>query len=283
MKFENIEDKCRYYQGLNNYRLMPNSFVIVHCDGRSFSKLIKNKFKKPFDKDFISMMNETAQFLCENVACCKVGYVQSDEITLILSDLDNDRNGEYMFGGRLCKLQSIIASMATGKFNQLLTLYYLKKEDFIRRIEDDDTVYTYGGVTNLIQTLKPAQFDCKVWNVPNANDAYAWIHYRQIDCVRNSKQQAAQTYLSHKELHGLDTDKQIELLKEKYKIAWDIDYNDGEKYGRFVIKDNVHMQKEINGKLIEFDRNIWKSIYAYPLTDDDNRETFKTLVPILNS
>lgn len=33
-------------------------------------------------------MNATTKYLCENIQGCKVGYTQSDEITLLLTDYD---------------------------------------------------------------------------------------------------------------------------------------------------------------------------------------------------
>ena len=85
MVFKNLEDKCLYYRSLSDYKLLPNSYVLVMLDGRSFSNLIKNKFEKPFDKDFIDMMNQTAQYVCENVEGAKFAYVQSDEISLVIT------------------------------------------------------------------------------------------------------------------------------------------------------------------------------------------------------
>ena len=109
MAFKSLEDKCLYYRSLTDYRLMPNCYVVCMLDGRSFSRNIKNKFEKPFSDAFINMMNQTAKYLCENVMTCKFAYVQSDEITLVLSDV-NGENADTFFGYRLCKLQSILAS-----------------------------------------------------------------------------------------------------------------------------------------------------------------------------
>ena len=53
-----------------------------------FQKLSKTILKKPFDDDFIDIMNKTAKYLCENIQGCKLAYVQSDEISLILTDLE---------------------------------------------------------------------------------------------------------------------------------------------------------------------------------------------------
>ena len=64
MKFEGLEDRMLYYRGLSDYRLIPNSYVLLMLDGRSFSSFVKNYFDKPFDDKFINMMNETAKYLC---------------------------------------------------------------------------------------------------------------------------------------------------------------------------------------------------------------------------
>ena len=67
MKFENLKDRMEYMKDLADYKLTPNSYVIAHIDGRAFSKLVKNRFKLPFDEDFIDMMNQTAAYVCKNV------------------------------------------------------------------------------------------------------------------------------------------------------------------------------------------------------------------------
>ena len=269
MKFDSLEEKCRYFQSLADYRLRENSFILAHIDGRSFSRLVKNKFKKPFDADFIEMMNETAKFLCQSVSCVKFAYVQSDEITLVMCDYnEKDTESEFFFGGRLCKLQSIIASLATSKFNRLMTLYNIKNAE------------KCADCVSIIEGVPLAQFDCKCWNVLNGNDAFAWVLYRQIDCVRNSKQQAAQTYFLHKELLGKDTEEQIGMLKEGKNIDWNTDYNDGEKYGRFVFKREFKMSRvNGDGTTDEFNRNKWVSENAYDLTEPENKEKLLNLIP----
>ena len=49
MIFKNLKEKCNYYRDLTDYKLMPNCYVMAMIDGKNFSKLIKNKFEKPFD------------------------------------------------------------------------------------------------------------------------------------------------------------------------------------------------------------------------------------------
>ncbi len=269
LKFDTLEEKCRYFQSNADFRLHKNSFILAHIDGRTFSRLVKNRFKKPFDSNFIEMMNETAKYLCQNIPCVKFAYVQSDEITLVMCDYSEENNdAEFFFDGRLCKLQSIIASMATSKFGRLMTLYSIRSAE------------KCADCAAVIEGTPLMQFDCKCWNVLNGNDAFAWVLYRQIDCVRNSKQQAAQTYFSHKELEGKHTDEQIELLKKEKGIDWYTDYNDGEKYGRFVYKrDFVLSRVNEDGSTDEFKRGKWVVEGVYDISNPENKKKLFEIVP----
>ena len=71
MYFKTLKEKCEYYRSLTDYKLVPNNYVLAMVDGHCFSKVIKNKFEKPFDDTFINMMNETAKYLCENIQGAK--------------------------------------------------------------------------------------------------------------------------------------------------------------------------------------------------------------------
>lgn len=257
-----LKEKCKSQQAACDYKLSSTDYVIVHVDGRGFSKMIKNRFTKPFDNDFINMMNETAVYLCENIEGAKLAYVQSDEISLFISK--DKPESEIFFGGRLCKMQSIIASLATAKFNQLLTAYELEKVGY----------ESVEGAVDALRKMKLIQFDCKVWNVPNGNDAFAWFLFRNIDCIRNSKQQTAQTWCSHKELMGLNTDEQVEMLKEKHGINWE-DFSDGEKYGRIVSReDEDHTVTLSTGEEVSFTRSKFTVHNGINMTDIESRNKF---------
>jgi len=265
MKFKNLEDKCQYYRGLTDYRIQGNNDILVMLDGKNFSKLIKNNFQKPFDDDFINMMNKTAQFLCENVQGCKFAYVQSDEISLLITDYETTET-DTLFGGRLCKIQSILASLATSEFNRQFILYNIYHSDK-RNIGAGDCV-------DIIEKMKMAQFDCKCWTVPNQNEAFAWFLYRQLDCVKNSKQQTAQTYLPHKQLVGHNADEQIEMCKNEKGIDWN-NFEDSKKYGRFVYKVNKEMTTTLpSGEIINFTRNKFTPVSAWDLTTEEGKAKF---------
>ena len=266
MEFKTLKDRMLYYRSLTDYKVMPNCYTLVMLDGRSFSKMVKNKFELPFDDNFIDMMNETAKYICKKIQGALFAYVQSDEISILLSD-----KGDTFFGGRLNKMQSIIASMAASKFNQLMMLYNLKNG-----IEPNDPM-------KIVESTNLVDFDCKVWNVPTFNDAIAWFIYRQIDCIRNSKQQAAQTYLSFEQLLNQDTDKQITLLKVNKGIEWETEYDDGKKFGRFIYKEITPMRVYVE-KLdteIKCNRSFWTTHFAFELTDNDKKDEFIKLIKSL--
>jgi tRNA(His) 5'-end guanylyltransferase len=274
-----LKEKSKFFQERRNYLIDTDKYILVHVDGRSFSKMVKNKFRKPFDDSFIEMMNQTAIYLCENVQGCQFAYVQSDEISLLIKK--NNPEGDVFFGGRLCKMQSIIASLASAKFNQLMMIYNITGENGTCDVYTDNTEIV-DEIVNVIHDSPLYQFDCKVWDVDSANDAMAWFLFRNIDCIRNSKQQTAQTYLTHKELIGLDTNKQIELLLNKTNIDWNT-FDCGKKYGRLVYKKEFDAETTINGETIQYKRNRFEASDGFDLTNPDNRNKLREICPILNT
>ena len=254
------------YEVVSDYRLTKKTPVIVRIDGKAFHTYTKG-LDKPFDNILSEAMNYVCRKLIETIQGCKFAYTQSDEITFVLTDFENDETSAY-FDYRLCKMLSIIPSLATAKFNQLVTLNLL------------DTPCSTEDMKQIIKHMSLAQFDCKVWSTDNFNDVFAYFLWRQIDCVRNSKQQAAQTYLSHKELMGKHTDEQIRLLLEKKGIDWN-EYSDDEKYGRFIYKEQIEKplpNHEENTCL----RNVWLAHDAFELYESGGKQRFLELgvIPI---
>lgn len=171
----------------------------------------------------------------------------------------DDFEKDPFFGNRLCKLQSIIASIATSKFNQLAFIEVLKDNN----CHKDDVI-------NMIANSSLYEFDCKVWNVPNVNDAFAGILYRQNDCVRNSKEAVAQNYFSHKTLHGKKTEEQIELVKEYFGVNWYNDFTRGEQYGRVIIRRKIKYSPS-GENLSTYERDEWNILEALPFNVEKNR------------
>lgn len=267
LELETLKERMLFFRNKNDFRIPNNSYVIVMLDGKNFSKVIKRKYKLPFDDNFIKLMNDTAAYVCSKVQGAKFAYVQSDEISIFMSDADSNASTLY-YDGRLVKLLSIIPAIATSYFNRHVLDDKLSAENLsvseIKKIITEEPLY---------------QFDCKVWTVPSLIEVQNWILFRQIDCIRNSKIQAAQTYLGHKKLLNKNSDEQIKLLNEEKNINWNIDYDDGKKFGRFIYKEKELHTKVLNGNKIEYERSVWKSHYAKDLTLPEVRDWFmKTLI-----
>lgn len=261
MNFKTIEEKMQYYRDLADHKLMPGTPVLIMIDGKNFSRKVKNKFKLPFDEEFMEAMNQTAKYVCENIQGIKLAYTQSDEISFFMSDYDNEST-EGAFGYRMCKLQSIIPSMATSFFNRIMTARYIK-ENFSK----EDNSFTYE---QLILGAPLYEFDCKVWNVPKEENVFEWFGYRQRDCVRNSKQQAAQCHFSHKELMGKSTDEQIEMMKTKTGIDWH-NYSNGEKFGRVIKRVPILLDNGVT-------RKKWKVDNASEFFTEEGKQWFSEII-----
>lgn len=262
MEFKTLEDRMLYYRSKTDYVLTKKSYTMIMLDGKNFSSKVKKKFELPFDDTFIDIMNKTAAYVCSQIQGAKLGYVQSDEISIILTDFDT-KECNCFYGNRLSKILSISASLATSFFNKEILKNIIKNKSSNTEIMDafaNEPLY---------------QFDCKAWNFPTYNDVFAWFLYRQNDCIRNSKQQASHTYLSHKILLGLKTDEQIQMLKDTNNIDWN-DYDDGKKFGRFIYKKNIEGSKIVNGKEINFIRSVWYTYDGFPLNGINGRNNFNT-------
>jgi len=265
-----LKDRMKALQSERDYRLDKDSYILCHIDGRAFSKMIKNKFRLPFDDDFMRMMDDTAAYVCENVQGAKLAYVQSDEITVVITNFKYE-DGELLHGSsffdyRLCKLQSIIASLATAKFNQLFMLHRLSS--------DSDK-----GFCQQMAEMPLIQFDCKCWDVKTYDDMFAWFKFRQNDCIRNSKQQFAQAYCPHKELLNKNADEQVAYCKLKTRKDWTV-LAGKYKYGRLVYRTTYPTQT-INPTTCE-PVNVIRSCYsAWTLDNPFTFDEFKgwDLVP----
>lgn len=92
--FNSLGDRMKRYEYVSRNYLTRRVPVIIRIDGKAFHTFTKG-MRKPFDRVLMSAMQETMRFLCENIQGCVFGYTQSDEITLVLTDL---RQSQRMHG-----------------------------------------------------------------------------------------------------------------------------------------------------------------------------------------
>jgi tRNA(His) 5'-end guanylyltransferase len=208
-------------------------YTIIRIDGIAFHTYTKG-LAKPFDKELIEDMNNTSIYLCENIMGAKMGFVQSDEISIILTDFDALETQPW-FDGTIQKIVSVVASMATARFNQLRMNRILNKQH--------DTIAASAAIIK----MKLAEFDARVFQVPTRGEVINYLIWRQQDAIRNSISSVAQNLYSHKELNKVNTNKMQELIFQK-GINWN-NYSPREKHGGVIRK--IHNIDSLRSNWVE--------------------------------
>jgi len=86
--------------------------------GKSFHTYTRG-CERPYDLGLMADMDATALAFCENVEGAQLAFVQSDEISVLLTDLATMQT-EAWFDGSVQKLASLSASLVTTHFNLAL-------------------------------------------------------------------------------------------------------------------------------------------------------------------
>jgi len=241
MSKDSLGDRMKsYYEDAYRIILPSRMPVIVRYDGKSFHSYTKG-CKRPFDLALVDCMNETAAYVCKSVQGCKLAYIQSDEVSLLITNYDELETQSY-FNNNLQKIVSIVAATASSYFTSISHKIF--------------------GETKL------AQFDARAFVIPKeeVNNYFEW---RQRDASRNSIQMLARSLYSDKQLFGKNTSALHELLHQK-----GINWNDSptfEKRGRCVIKvkTNEEIENRKTKDLVLVERNRWQIDNEIPIFSKD--------------
>lgn len=251
-----------FYEDRTRYKLARRTNTIIRIDGKAFHTYTKG-LQRPFDQGLMEDMNKTAEYLCQNIQGAKFGYVQSDEISILITDYD-DIDTHAWFDGNLQKMASIAASLATAKFNQLR---------MARKCWDGNDVEGYLDADDL-NNFKLAHFDARVFQIPYQEEVINYFIWRQQDATRNSISSVAQSLYSAKELHGKKTSDMQEMIFQK-GINWN-DFTPREKRGSIVRRvEHVYARRDepiMDGKtrVIEaYKRKKWEADPNTPIISQD--------------
>ena len=268
-----------FYEQIPKTKLMRRCPVILRVDGKSFHTFTKN-FQKPFDMVLVKTMQDTMKYMCENIQGCILGYTQSDEITLVLTDY-KELNSSAWYDYEVQKMCSVTASMATMRFNKMFVTNYL---DYLSALHPDfDNKSDMENWRKLSIAYEKASesaiFDCRCFNIPKEEVANL-IYWRQLDAMRNSVQMIGNYYFSQKELEHVNTDKLKEILKEQKGIDWN-SYPVEVQRGSCCIKDDCFEPSE-NGKYGKFAEGVFHDGEPIPVVRGTWRRRWKvdTNIPI---
>ncbi len=207
-EFEAMGDRHKAFEAtFTMQKLMPGLPVLVRLDGRAFHTFTRG-LERPYDERLSRAMIETTKFLVDETHA-SVGYTQSDEISLCYPCVDPAK--PILFDGRVQKLCSILAAMATAKFNQQILANIPAKAHLL------------------------PLFDARVYQYPTLDLAAESFLWRETDATRNSLTMAAHAFYSHKELHKAGYAAKHEMLHAK-GVNWN-DYPAFFKRGTYVRRE----------------------------------------------
>ncbi len=258
------------YERRTRVLLPRRTYTIVRVDGKAFHQYTKG-LARPFDFDLMADMDTTAIALCKEVTGCAFAYVQSDEISLLLTDFSSVAT-EAWFDGSLQKIVSITASIATAAFN---------RARIGRSLGQMREVGMEALSTEALEAFPMAQFDSRAFTIPDVVDVANYFLWRQQDATRNSISMATRAEYSHEAVDGKSTDAMQEMLWQR-GINWN-DYPDGCKRGRMMVRKTqretvTYLHKRTGEEqTAEADRNFWQS-EAPPVFSRD-RDYLGTRIP----
>lgn len=197
------------YEDRTRYMLPRRTFTVLRADGKAFHTFTR-RCEKPYDTRFVEAMDAAALALCREAQGACFGYVQSDEISVVLTDFATITT-EAWFDGNLQKIVSVAASVVTAAFN-----------------------YQYSDGCS---DRSSAHFDCRAFTIPDPVEVENYLIWRQQDAVRNSIQGLAQSKFSQKQLHGVSTSQAQEMLFQQHGINWN-DTPTEQKRGRAAVYTN---------------------------------------------
>jgi len=197
---DTLGNRQKSYEELStSRRLMPNCPIYARIDGRAFHTFCRG-LEKPYSKAFIQAMQDTCKYLVKETTAV-LGYVQSDEISLGWTDSQH-----CPFDGRVQKLESVLASMASAEF-----VYKILRGMFSGEAADE---YDLDTMLAKVDKVRPC-FDCRVFNVPSMEELANAFLWRENDAIKNSISGMSLHFYSHKELQGKNSDEKIHMMRMK--------------------------------------------------------------------
>lgn len=110
---EQVERRIKTLQDEYERTLPAERPYVIRLDGVAFRSYTAG-MKKPFDARLTRAMQLTTRDLMERCAA-RTGYCQSDEITLVFAPEATPL--QIIYGGRVQKMVSVMASWAAARFN----------------------------------------------------------------------------------------------------------------------------------------------------------------------
>ena len=189
---DDFGDRMKAYEAVETARAFdPALPVYARIDGRSFSRFTR-QMQRPFDPRMTATMVATTAHLVKGTHA-RIGYTQSDEISLVW--LCDTPETEPLFGGKVHKMTSVLASLAATAFNFELPQHF--------------------GDEGRLLTARFPHFDARVFQLPSKVEAANAFLWRAMDARKNAVSMATRAVYSSKAMHGAAQTAMRAMLAEK--------------------------------------------------------------------
>lgn len=206
---ESIGDRMKSnYESMTDFKLIKRMPTIIRLDGKCFHSVTKN-CQKPFDNVFMERMTMAAAHVTNEIQGFKLAYVQSDEVSILLTDYDTLQTQGW-FDYELRKIISISAAIMSAEFS-----YYFQK-------------YSNG---------KRCYFDSRAFNIPR-EEVINYFLWRALDWQRNSIQMYTRSFFSHKECLNKNQ-AQLHNMLHSINKNWSIDLTEQQKNGSWILNNDT--------------------------------------------
>ena len=190
-----LGNRMKRYENIPRIALTPRMPMIIRVDGRAFHTYTR-RFKPlqdgPWSIHMRNAMTAAAEGLMKEISGAKIAYVQSDEISVLVTDYDTF-NTQAWFDKGVQKVCSVSASVASVNFN--------------------------ASVDTVSEDPSMATFDARCFVLPKeeVNNYFLW---RQQDASKNSVSMLAQWHFSHKSLQNKNGSQMQDMLMLEKSINW---------------------------------------------------------------
>jgi tRNA(His) 5'-end guanylyltransferase len=243
-----LGDRMKWYEAQQKRTVMPYLPLVIRIDGKKFSRYCE-QLPKPFNMPFAESMARMATdiLVLSNLSPSAV-YVESDEVSIVFAprctklqyETENDpkmNKFTHPFGGRLSKLETVIASFAAVRF-----VFHMNQ--LVRSVPNYESIYA-KFMKNLDNPL--VSFDARSLVFPEGKEYEVVNHMfwrSNYDCYRNAVSHYAYTMFSNNDLEHNDTKERINRMK----VEKGFDFNKVEeyvKYGTYIKRGKL--ETDCNG------------------------------------
>lgn len=255
---DDLGDRIKKYENVTKTFLPKRTYSILRLDGRSFHSYTK-KLKKPFDSELSDDLDDSTISLLKEIGGAKFAYCQSDEISILSCDVENI-NTQQWFDGNIQKICSVSSSVLTAEFNKRRIISKLGTPDTMSYENGHcvtETLYYYdpGHIQSILSFESFANFDCRVFSIPDRIEVMNYFRWRNQDCKRNSISMAAYSMFSHKSLQGKNSLEKIQMIYNNTGKSYEENYSQKERFGRFIVKID----------------DQWQSLPAWDFSNDEGK------------